>query len=800
MVHLIRPRWLIVVLAAFVLAACSPPEQRAAEFVAKARQLYEAGNFEAAALEARNAVQVQPKNAEAHFLLAQIYEKEGKLNEVVSNLLVVVDIDPKNLEAQVKLGTLFFYGKVYDQATSYAEAAAKLAPEDSGVRLLQARLAFQKEQVADGMRLLDAVLQREPGNLDALGLKAMAMAQTDHVAALAFVDEALKTIELAKAQSLRRIRLGLLDANQPELIEKELLALASDYPDETDYPVQLADLYRRLGRVDDAEKVIRQFIEKRPDDVDARLGLVRFLAAARSPEVGEETLKKFIAEKPDVPQFRQALGKRYEATGRTAEAIEIYRQLAASDPKSVTGLAARREIAKIAFREGRIEDGRAEIDAVLTDSPDDPDALVMRAGLRFDAGQYADVIADLRAALRRQPEAQAALLMLARTYAISGDGTLAVDTYRRLLEVNPQHAEAPGELAPLLAARGDLAAAAEVLERRLAAAPEDLVSLGRLAEIRIREGDGAAAEALARRMINVKGQNGLGEFELGRALQAQSRRDAAISAFRASLAQRPDDTVVLESLSQSLSEAGKGLEAVREVKAYIARRPQDANAKYLLGNLLARSGDAAAARVVYDEAIALQPKVAVYYTALSRVEATPEARIEALRRGVAALPGDPGVAVPLGEEYERAQRHTDAIQVYEALLAKNPAIAAARNNLAALLLDHRSDPESHQRALELATPFMDSSDPLYLDTLGWALYRNGNYVQAVSTLERAVAAAGERPEIRYHLGMAYLKSNDLVGARRELSQAVGEGKTQFAGLAAAREALAGISQLEGSTK
>jgi len=76
-----------------------------------------------------------------------------------------------------------------------------------------------------------------------------------------------------------------------------------------------------------------------------------------------------------------------------------------------------------------------------------------------------------------------------------------------------------------------------------------------------------------------------------------------------------------------------------------------------------------------------------------------------------------------------------------------------------------------------------------LDTVGWAYYRNKDYPQAVRFLERAVAAAGQAPQLRYHLGMAYVASGNTAGAKQELKQAVAD-KADYPGLAEAKEALA----------
>jgi tetratricopeptide (TPR) repeat protein len=122
----------------------------------------------------------------------------------------------------------------------------------------------------------------------------------------------------------------------------------------------------------------------------------------------------------------------------------------------------------------------------------------------------------------------------------------------------------------------------------------------------------------------------------------------------------------------------------------------------------------------------------------------------------------------------------------------------AANNLAALIADHQRSPERLDYALDLTERLRGSNNPLYLDTIGWVNYRVGNTLEAVSLLERAVQTArgvsgleAQVPQLQYHLGMAYLESDNVEEAKRALAAAVdGAGSNTFPGLEEARETLA----------
>lgn len=131
-----------------------------------------------------------------------------------------------------------------------------------------------------------------------------------------------------------------------------------------------------------------------------------------------------------------------------------------------------------------------------------------------------------------------------------------------------------------------------------------------------------------------------------------------------------------------------------------------------------------------------------------------------------------------------SRRYDAAIAVYEERLGPGPLEHVVRNNLSALLLDQRNDPESHQRALSLMEQYVSSGDFILQDTLGWAYYRNGDYLKAIRHLEYAAAfeataalnnpdsSTGLDPNIRYHLALAYAKSGITSGAAEELARAI----------------------------
>jgi Flp pilus assembly protein TadD len=100
----------------------------------------------------------------------------------------------------------------------------------------------------------------------------------------------------------------------------------------------------------------------------------------------------------------------------------------------------------------------------------------------------------------------------------------------------------------------------------------------------------------------------------------------------------------------------------------------------------------------------------------------------------------------------------------------DPDFAPALNNLAYLHLERLND---LNKAYELAWKARSllSSDPAVADTLGWALYKRGDYQQALALLQESAQNLPTNPEIQFHLGMATYMMDRMDEARTAFRQA-----------------------------
>ena len=130
--------------------------------------------------------------------------------------------------------------------------------------------------------------------------------------------------------------------------------------------------------------------------------------------------------------------------------------------------------------------------------------------------------------------------------------------------------------------------------------------------------------------------------------------------------------------------------------------------------------------------------------------------IELLESTAARFPRDAETQFKLADVYADAGRPSDAERMLRQMLSVNPADHRVLNYLGYLLAQNGKNLDEAitlvNRALQ-AEPGRGE----YLDSLGWAYYKQGNLNEAEKYLSQAAQKLPDHPEILDHLGDVYAK-------------------------------------------
>ena len=208
--------------------------------------------------------------------------------------------------------------------------------------------------------------------------------------------------------------------------------------------------------------------------------------------------------------------------------------------------------------------------------------------------------------------------------------------------------------------------------------------------------------------------------------------------------------------------------ARRRLETLVSMRPDHPYAHGLLGEILTISGHQEEAVIHFREATRINPTWVtpwVSWVNLSIVRGQPEDAIRIFNEGVITNKSSEELYMLMASILSNQGQIDGAIVAYESVLRMNPRNIFSANNLASLLVDHKGDAASLQRAFILTRDFeKDAPHPLFLDTLGWVRLKMGHPDQALHLLKQAIAKAPDLPAINYHLGLALHQSGHTVEA------------------------------------
>ncbi|MEM5787287.1 MAG: tetratricopeptide repeat protein, partial [Syntrophobacteraceae bacterium] len=134
-------------------------------------------------------------------------------------------------------------------------------------------------------------------------------------------------------------------------------------------------------------------------------------------------------------------------------------------------------------------------------------------------------------------------------------------------------------------------------------------------------------------------------------------------------------------------------------------------------------------------------------------------------------PDNVGALMLTGIMYEQNKDYPGARKAYESVLRINPAFAPAANNLAYIYSEYLNEPD---KALRLARSARENApeDANVADTLGWVLYKMGNYQWALDLLRESAAKMPNNAEVQFHLGMTHYQLGNSNEAKSALNRAL----------------------------
>ena len=258
----------LIMLAVFASACSQDPGKAKLKYFQSGQAYFEKGNFPAAAIQFRRAIQADPRYAAAHYQLARAYRESGDVQDAYKELAETVDLEPQNMDAQTDLATLLVISGQFDLAQGVLLGQEYVAKRDSSKAIPE----FQK------------AIQLEPGNaLNYVALADLYFSSGDKTAAAETYKQGVATNPKSFKAHLALAQFYFGEKLYPDA-ETEINSSIELAPKELLPRFYLAWLYAGMGKVPQAENAYADMKKVAPHDPLAYRALGRFYLASHQEE------------------------------------------------------------------------------------------------------------------------------------------------------------------------------------------------------------------------------------------------------------------------------------------------------------------------------------------------------------------------------------------------------------------------------------------------------------------------------------------------------------------------------------
>ena len=761
-----------------LLAACSSGEDRQEKYLERSQAYFDEGDIEKARIEARNVLQINPKNIAARQLLGEISYEDGDIRKAYGMFLSVLDESPDNVAANTAMAKIYVAVKDYDKTIEHANSVLAVNSEDALVLGYKALALAGQGDIAKAEEVAAEALSIDAGSTEALGVMVQKYFNEETVEkGLAILERG----QLANPDEIRIIsmKISLLESmGDAEAVEAELIGLANKFPEEARYTQTLAKYYVRESNLDAAEAALRGFAETNEDDISAKLSIISFLLQQRSQEQAIKQAEEYLDQDKDQSKFSAALAQLHLFTGDKDSAVNVLEAAVDRDPRSVGSIEARNILVTIYLQEESVDKATNLLSEVLDIEPENAEALLIRARLSLNDGQIKDGISDLRVILKNDPGSIVPMTLLAQAQELEGSAGLALDNYKKLMTLQKPDLSVLTSAARLAISSEQYQEAESYIRQALELEGDNASLVTNLVKLLVLKEDWDAARSFANRLVASEKSSALGYFLMAGLDTRLEDNDSAIKNLKASLKAEPKGVESLTGLSSLITQQSGLASAVAFVGEHCESYPEQAHCHHIFGGLLAQLGNLDQAIAEYETALSLNDQLLITYRQLAKVygfQRNKEGVIAILERGIAATE-DQGLAFDMANFYYQVGDFQKSSDIYVAMIDTDENALSAKNNLAMLYAEFLNTPENIKKANALIADLQDSENPAFLDTVGWVLYLTGEYDRAVTYLQAAVDKVGSSGLLQYHLGMAFSKLDDSVNAKVHLELAVKDGR------------------------
>jgi len=713
----------VTVLAGAAMAGCGKKTEGAPALIADARNYQEKGDNNAAIIQLKNALQSNPDNSEARYLLGTIYNKTGDFQSAEKELRKASSLGMSPAKVMPDLGQTLLNMGQFQQVLDETE---KLAGEKNSAEISTMRggafLALGK--VDEAKDLFELALKDKPGFPGALiGMARYSLSRRDVETAADFAEQAV--------------------TRNPESVDAWLFK---------------GDLLRIQGKSDPALAAYDQVVKLKPNSFVAYLNKASLEIGAGRFEAADADIKAARKAAPGslMVSYTQALLDFNQ--GKNSAALDSLQHVLSKVPEHMPS---RLLAGAVQSALGSMQQAENHLKYYLDRDPANVYARKLLASVLLKSRQTQRAIDVLAPALKASQQDPQLLALAGESYMQAMDFTKATEYFEKASNIAPESATLHIALGMSKLGQGQSSRAVTELEKATGLdekSPQAGILLV-MTHLRLKDYDKALAAANALEKSspdNPVVQNLKGGIYLSKQDMPKAR-----ASFEKALFLQPAYFPAVANLAQLDLQEKKPEAAKKRFEAILEKDKKNVQAMVALANLALSQRKAEEAtewleRSAAENADALQPAVllAAHYLRLGDKQKS----LTLAKKLKGAYPDNPEVLDLLAQAQLASNDKTAALESYSRLAATQPESPAVQLRIASIHLASQNIPEASdalKKALAIKPDYLDAQlAQVALES------HQGNY-------EKAVAISHQIQKQQKGSPVGYIAEGDLLMAQKK---------------------------------
>jgi tetratricopeptide (TPR) repeat protein len=656
--------------------------------LASANLFLSSGNLPAAENTLRQALAVNPNSSAAHMALGDLYLLKKDQKQAAEEFKKAAELAPVRSMERLKYAAFASAAGDTGETKRIATEMTRQAPDYLPGWTLLAELALKDKKYDEALSLLENVFSRDPEYVDGHRLEGnVLLAKGDTkkaVEVLERLDQTYPDTSLIKYE-LAQAYLKNNNLNQARTVLDQVISANPNYADPI---LLLAEINLRSGHSEAVIEPLTRLLNRNPELKPVAL----LLAAAYGSLDRFDDAAIVVSEQaklaPHDPQAQMALGLTLRQAKRNGEARQAFEKVAELAPDSLWPV---EQLVELDLVDRHFDAARQRVRRQFQKTPDSPAAHFFEGKILAAEEKWDLAEAELQKTLQLDPNFFNAYDLLVQAYVATNKLPQALEQLQTQLAKNPNDVSALTTLALLYERTNDFAKARDAYERLLAIEPNSISALNNLAYLYVdRLNDLDKAYDLARKARDLQGNDPAIADTFGWILSKRGDYQQALPILQESAAKLPDSPEVQFHLGMTaymmgqtdlarvalqkaataikdfpgkeeskrrlaLLKSGSGVSpelSISQLEAMVREQPNDVISQMRLGEAYEKQGALDKAAAALEEAVKLNPRLALAITKLAKLYAGPlhnkEKALAYAKKARELTPGDPQVTSVLG--------------------------------------------------------------------------------------------------------------------------------------------------------